>query len=171
MRCHKRGKHSEVKQRCTDCEYSHVYPNRVKMHFKQVHMGIKRGRGLNKCRKESCEFAGTTNCLELENHSFFFCNQCQLPFERSDSLKFHNDKVHEGIVFKCEHCDVYSNARKDNLERHIRSKHSDEDSKRNRQNRNPRFCKEEGCTYIELNGQLKRHIETKHDGVVMRLKC
>ena len=171
LRFHKRGQHSDVKQRCTDCEYSHVYPNRVKIHFKQVHMGIKKGRGLLKCRRESCEFAGTTNCLELDNHSFFSCKQCQLPFERSDSLKFHNDKIHEGLVFKCEHCDIYSTARKNNLERHIRSKHSDEDSKQKRQNRNPRFCKEEGCTYIELNGQLKRHIETQHDGVIMRLKC
>ena len=29
---HKREKHSLVKQRCSDCDYSHVYPNRVKMH-------------------------------------------------------------------------------------------------------------------------------------------
>ena len=169
MHKHKREKHSGIKQRCTDCEYSHFYPNRVKMHYNTVHMGIKRGRGLEKlkCRRESCEFSGTTNCLELESHSFFFCEQCQLTFERSDSLKFHINKIHEGLVFKCEHCVTYSTARKDTLERHILYRHSDEESK---QNRKPRFCQEEGCTYIDINGDLKRHIETKHEGII-RFKC
>ena len=36
--------------------------------------------------------------------------------------------------------------------------------------RKPRFCKEEGCTYIDFNGELKRHIETKHEGIV-RFRC
>ena len=138
MRHHKRVKHSGVRQRCTGCEYSHVYPNRVKIHFKQVHMGIKRGIGLDKCRRELCEFAGTTNCLELENHSFFFCKQCQLSFARSDSFKYHKSKIHEGLA--------------------------------SNKSRKPRFCKEEGCTYIDFNGELKRHIETKHEGIV-RFKC
>ena len=165
---HKREKHSVVKQRCSDCEYSHVYPNRVKMHYNLVHMGMKRARGCNaKCRRESCEFVGTTNCLELETHLLFFCQQCQLSFGRSDSLKFHNDKIHEGLVFNCEYCDTYSTARKDRLERHMLSKHSDEDFK---QIRKPRFCKEEGCTYRDFNGQLKLHIEKKHEGIV-RFKC
>ena len=31
-------------------------------------------------------------------------------------------------------------------------------------------CMEEGCTYIDINGTLKWHIETKHEGVV-RYKC
>ena len=166
---HKREKHSVLKLNCTDCRYSNIYPNKVKTHYKQVHMGIKRGRGLDKlkCRRESCEFTGTTNCLELESHSFFFCEKCQLTFERSDSLKFHKDKIHEGLVFNCEHCDTYSTARKNSLERHILSKHSDEDSK---QDRKARICQEEGCTYINLNGTLKRHIETKHEGI-LRFKC
>ena len=166
---HKREKHSVLKLNCTDCKYSNIYPNKVKTHYNQVHMGIKRGRGLDKlkCRRESCEFTGTTNCLELGSHSFFFCEKCQLTFERSDSLKFHKDKIHEGLVFNCEHCDTYSTARKNSLERHILSKHSDEDSK---QDRKARICQEEGCTFIDFNGTLKRHIETKHEGVV-RFKC
>ena len=197
---HKREKHSMVKQRCSDCDYSHVYPNRVKKHYNRVHLGMKvaRDRGrIDKCRSDSCEFAGTTscleleshklhklkcrrescenagttNCLELETHSLFFCEQCQLSFGRVDSLKFHKDKIHEGLVYNCDYCDiqgvVYSTARKNGLKRHIQIQHSDEDFK---QNRKPRVCKEEGCTYINLNGGLKPHIETRHEGIV-RFKC
>ena len=66
---HKREKHTGVKQKCSDCDHSHVYPNRVKKHYDQVHMGMKRNRGLlDKCRSDSCEFYGTTYCLELESH-------------------------------------------------------------------------------------------------------
>ena len=149
------------------------------MHYNQVHMGMKRFRNevrVDKCRRESCEFAGTTNCLELESHklhklkcrrescenvgttnclelethSLFFCNQCQLSFGRIDSLKFHNDKVHKGLFFKCEYCETFTTAWKVNLTRHILSKHPDADPKQNR--------------------MLKQHIETKHEGVV-RFKC
>ena len=153
---HKREKHTVIKQRCSDCEYSHIYPNRVKRHYNQVHMGMKRFIGrLDKCRNESCEFAGTTNCLELESHklhklkcrrescenvgktncleleshSLFFCNQCQLSFVRSDSLKYHSDKVHDGLLFKCDFCETYSTAMKKCLDRHILSKHSETDWK------------------------------------------
>ena len=163
---HKRENHLVLKPKCKECDYSNIYPNRMTKHFNQVHRGIKRIRN-GKCRRESCEFAGTQNCLELKSHSLFLCNKCQLSFERSDSLKFHNDKIHEGLVFKCDHCEMYSTARKGGLERHILSKHSDEDSKLRRK---PRSCKEEGCTYIDLNGELKRHIETKHEGI-LRFKC
>ena len=164
LRFHKKRKHSGAKQKCTDCEYFHVYPNRVKMHYNQVHMGKKRGRGQLKCRRELCEFAGTKNCSELESHSYFFCELCQLSFERSDYLNIHNRTIHEGLIFKCDHCDTYSTARKDSLERHIVSKHSGEEAGK------LRFCQEEGCTYIDLNGGLKRHIDTKHEGIV-RFKC
>ena len=139
LRVHKKVKHCGVKQKCTDCEYFHVYPNRVKMHYNQVHLGIKRERGPQqlKCRRESCEYAGTTNCFELQSHSLFFCEQCELSFERSDSLKWHNDRIHEGLV--------------------------------RRQTKIPRSCKEEGCTYIGHN--LKQHVERKHEGIIVRLKC
>ena len=171
---HTREKHSVPKQKCTDCDYSHIYPNKVKSHYNQVHMGMKRKRrGLDRCRREFCEYAGTTNCLELQSHSRFFCEQCQLSFERSDSLKSHNDNIHEGLVYNCEYCDSYSTARKNDYKRHILAKHVDEDSKPTRaksRGKRARLCKEEGCTYIDLNGELKRHVETKHEGIV-RFKC
>ena len=67
---HKRENHLVLKQKCTDCDYSHIYPNRVKKHFNQVHRGIKR-RSYEMCRRESCEYAGTTNCLELESFALY----------------------------------------------------------------------------------------------------
>ena len=166
---HKREKHMGLEKKCTDCDYTNIYPNRMKKHFNQVHRGIKR-KNFEKCRRESCEYAGTTNCLELESHSLFICQKCQLSFERSDSFKFHNEKIHEGVIFKCSYCDVYSNAKKSNLERHVLSKHSENEVKRQRQRRTLKFCEEEGCTYADSNGQLKEHMERKHEGIV-RFKC
>ena len=164
---HKREKHMGLEKKCTDCDYTNIYPNRMKKHFNQVHRGIKR-KNFEKCRRESCEYAGTTNCLELESHSLFICQKCQLSFERSDSFKFHNEKIHEGVIFKCSYCDVYSNAKKSNLERHVLSKHSENEVKRQR--RTLKFCEEEGCTYADSNGELKKHMERKHEGIV-RFKC
>ena len=89
-----------------------------------------------------------------------------MSFQRSDDLKFHNEKIHEGLVFNCEYCETYSTARKGDLRRHILLKHSEDEQKRKQ---TARFCKEEGCTYMNLNGTLKRHIDIKHIGI--RLKC
>ena len=53
---HKREKHSVPKQTCSDCDYSHIYPNRVKMHYDRVHRGMKRRRSYEKCRREPFTF-------------------------------------------------------------------------------------------------------------------
>ena len=71
---HRREKHLVPKQKCTDCGYSNIYPNRVKTHFNRVHRGMKR-KPYEKCRRESCAYAGTTDCSELQIHSQFFCKQ------------------------------------------------------------------------------------------------
>ena len=119
----------------------------------------------------TCQYAGTANCLELQTHSLFLCEQCQLSFKRNDSLKSHNDKIHEGLVFTCEYCDSYSTARKNDFKRHILSKHTEKYSKPAKaRGHSAKLCKEEGCTYIDLNGTLKRHVETKHEGMI-RFKC
>ena len=169
---HKREKHSGLQQHCTDCEYSNHYPNRVKMHYDRVHRGIKRLRVSShyavKCRMESCEFVGTKKCLKLQSHKLFYCEQCTSSFERFDYLKFHNEGIHEGLVYSCEYCDKIT-TKKCDLKRHIFSNHSNGGQNR-KQNRNATFCKEEGCSFKTLNGELKRHMETKHDGIV-RFKC
>ena len=212
---HKREKHLVLKQKCTDCDYSNIYPNRVKLHYNRVHMGIKRGKcrresceyagttncielyshsmyfckqcqmsfiksdslkfhsgkvheGLvfisnDKCRRNSCEYAGTTNCLELQSHSYFLCEHCQLSFRRKDDLKFHVDKIHEGLVFNCTFCESYSTARKSTFKKHVLIKHSGEKSK---QGQKPTICKEEGCTYTDQSiNQLKRHVTSKHESI------
>ena len=154
---HKRVHHSDTKQQCSECDFSHFYPNRVRTHFKQVHLGIKRKK---MCQKDSCEYFGTAHCTELAEHSLFICEQCKLTFDRSDALKFHNEKIHEGIVYNCEFCKTYSVSRKSSLARHILSKHSD-----------VKICIEEGCNYRSGYAQeLQRHIESKHEGIV-RFKC
>ena len=166
---HKRERHTVVRQKCTDCEYSNIYPNRIRTHFKQVHMGMKRARVPGRCRREWCEDFDTANCLQLQEHSLVVCDECNLSFERSDALKFHKDKIHLGLVFNCNFCETYSTSNKYSLARHISSKHSD--GKYGwKENRKPRSCPEEGCRYIDYSGQLKQHIERKHEGVV-RFKC
>ena len=80
-------------------------------------------------------------------------------------MKFHKDKIHLGLIFKCKYCDTYSTARKDLLERHILIKHSDEDRKENE----PRSKKPRSCPYADLYGSLKRHIQREHEGII--LKC
>ena len=165
---HKREKHMGLEKKCTDCDYTNIYPNRMTKHFNQVHRGIKR-KNFEKCRRESCEYAGTTNCLELESHSLFICQKCQLSFERSDSFKFHNEKIHEGVIFKCSYCEKYLTARKNSLERHVISKHSENEDKRQKQG-TIKFCKEEGCSFKSAYGELKQHMERKHEGIV-RFKC
>ena len=92
-----------------------------------------------KCTRKLCKFAGAQNCLEFKSHSLFFCNKCELSFKGSDDLKFHNEKVHEGLFYTCEYCDSYSTARGKDLKRPIFAKHSDEDLKQRR----TRSCEEE----------------------------
>ena len=164
---HKRENHTVVRQKCPDCEYSNIYPNRIKTHYKQVHMGVKRARLPGTCRRQWCQYFGTAECLELQEHSLFTCNECKLSFSRGDDLKFHKEKIHLGLVYKCDICETYSTGRKGSLARHMISKHSDIYSK---EVKGVRPCTEEGCKYIDTNGGLKQHIETKHEGIV-RYKC
>ena len=136
---HKRVHHSDTKQHCSECDYSHFYPNRVRQHFKRVHLGIKR-----KSKKS------------------YQCQQCQLTFDRSDSLKFHKKEIHKGVVYNCEVCKEYSTPKKSNLARHILINHSDV---------KPNFCTEEDCTYRTHSAtNLRQHTESKHEGII-RFKC
>ena len=42
MRSHVKTKHSETKETCTDCDYSHPIASKVKAHYKKIHLVIKR---------------------------------------------------------------------------------------------------------------------------------
>ena len=41
---HKREQHTVLRQKCTDCEYSNIYANRIRQHYQQVHLGMKRAK-------------------------------------------------------------------------------------------------------------------------------
>ena len=132
---HKRVHHSDTKRQCSECDFSHFYPNRVRTHFKQVHLGIKRKR---KCQKDSCEYFGTAHCLDLTSHSkgplrcqrkwckdfgktyctelakhcLFICEQCKLTFDRSDALKFHNEKFTRELFTTANFVNIFSAKKK-----------------------------------------------------------
>ena len=91
----------------------------------------------------------------------YFCDLCPLSFKRSDHLQFHNQNIHEGSTFHCEHCSTFSTGRKYTLKKHILSQHTEEGLKPQ-----PKFCKEEGCSFSSRDGGLRRHTESKHEGIV-----
>ena len=173
MKDHKRVKHVGEKKKCSKCEYSHVYPTKIRQHYKQVHDKIRPqwSQRMHSCREKSCKDFGTPSCLKIETHSLYFCNLCpSLSFKRSDKLKFHVDKVHKGITFKCEHC-PFSNARKFQLKKHILMIHTKQESPMQESLiKSKAFCIEEGCSYSTVHGDLKRHIATKHEGLI-KFKC
>ena len=124
--------------------------------------------GLNyqKCRDKVCENFGKPSCSEIETFKLFFCDLFPLWLKRKDHLLSHKQRVHEGLTFNCEHCPSFSTASKYSLKRHIFLKHTDAKLKPE-----PKFCKEEGCSFSSFaDGSLKRHTESKHEGIV-KFKC
>ena len=102
LRDHIAIRHSEVKHKCTECDYQHHFPNRVRSHYKQVHMGIPRGDA--NCKSAQCPYFGTRVCLLLEEHALYQCVQCKFTAKRKFQLKHHVGKTHDGITFSCEQC-------------------------------------------------------------------
>ena len=165
MYSHVRVKHSDLKIKCTECNFSHPFPTKVNTHYKQVHLGEKRHHRRYICRNEFCQSFSTQNCAELETHSLLFCKICKFSSDRSDDFKFHIQSVHEGIVYPCEHCSSYVAKRKLNLTRHILARHP-EISKPETFS-----CTDEGCNFETRHKRtLKSHVESKHEGFV-RYKC
>ena len=168
MYSHVRVKHSDSKIKCTECNFSHPFPTKVNTHYKQVHLGVKRHHRRYICRDEFCHRFGTQGCAELEKHSLLFCKVCKYSSARSDDFKFHIQSVHEGIVYPCEHCSSYVAKRKQNLDRHIVAHHP--------QKSDPKApktytCTDEECKFeTQYTSTLKKHIESKHEGIV-RYKC
>ena len=160
---HNRVKHSDIKHKCTECDFTHAYPTKVKTHHKQVHLGVPKYRLI--CRKDSCRDVGKLECKELL-HFLLVCAQCDFSTKRSDSLKIHTKTVHEGLVesFPCNQCDFITNL-KSSLKRHKSGKHIEEAM------RERYLCDYEGCAYKTLyKSGLRTHIETKHEGIV-RFRC
>ena len=158
---HKRGKHSTTKNNCcTKCNFTHVFPSKIKQHYNIVHLGIKRLDYKFRCKTDSCPDFGKDTCPHLEQHSLLFCNQCDYSARRNEELKSHSQSVHEGIVYPCEQCSYVSKRNKD-LKIHIMSKHTTIFFS----------CDEEQCSYETFSRKLlKEHFGSKHEGIV-KYKC
>ena len=64
---HKREHHTVLRQKCTECEYSNIYPNRIRQHYQQVHLGMKRSKLSGNCRRKWCEYLGSKNARNYMN--------------------------------------------------------------------------------------------------------
>ena len=152
MYTHVRVKHSDLKIKCTECNFSHPFPTKVNAHYKQVHLGVKRPHYDRRyiCRTKTCHKFDTTNCTELESHSLLFCDKCNFSSGKSDDFKFHTQSVHDGIVYKCEYCSSYTAKRKGTLNEHILHKHSIRNKKEFKQ---LFTCTDEECKFETQYGR------------------
>ena len=160
MRQHILIKHSEVKNKCSYCDYTHYYPNRVKIHENHIHKKIPRITHKKRmvCNNIQCPYFCTRECTVLENHGLHFCTKCKYATKRTSDLKLHIQRVHEGVVFSCEECD-HSNTSRWQLTRHIRSVHE-----------GVVFSCDE-CQYSAPEKRnLNEHIRAVHEGVDLTCK-
>ena len=165
MRSHIKTKHSNLKKKCTDCDYSHPIDSKVKAHHRQVHLGVKRSHRKVVCRQDDCQYLGTSNCPESE-HCLLYCEQCEFSTIATDYLKKHKEAIHSGEAFfsKCKQCD-YKTRWSSCLTRHEINKHMDEQTKEVKINW--KKCTFENCLFkTPFPIVLKRHIESKHEGIV-----
>ena len=80
---------------CSYCPYRFVEPSKYTRHLKQ-HFGIKD----------------------------FECEQCDSRFTTKGDLNLHYQQ-HEGITYTCLICNIYETHTKNNVERHMKKKHTD----------------------------------------------
>ena len=156
---HMRGKHPKIKKKCTECNFAHAFPSKIKQHHTIVHLGIKRIKRLDyiyRCKVHLCQNFGKNTCDDLKQHSLLFCKQCKYSAKTNRELKIHFQGVHEGIVYPCEQCS-YVSKRKSDLAHHTIFKHTET------------FfgCKEENCSYETYSKNvLKKHFESEHEGIL-----
>ena len=168
---HKRTHHMEdMKQKCGECDKTYHYQSKLKQHFNQVHLKIRRKNTVSGykivCRLQSCPDFNTAFCKEIESHRRFFCDYCPFSSRSRNAKEDHVKFKHDGEVFKCEMCAECTVRTKSALERHMKSKHPSPDQKANRM-----FCEESGCKYTTaIEFSLKRHVKERHSGVI-KYKC
>ena len=160
MRQHILIKHSVVKNKCNYCDYTHYYPNRVKVHENYIHKKIPRITGKKNmvCKNIQCPNFCTTECNMLEKHGRHLCTKCKFATKKPSDLKLHIERVHEGVVFSCEECQ-YSHTSRRQFTDHIRTVH-------------------EGvvfsCNLCQYSAQERRnlndHIRAVHEGAVFTCK-
>ena len=74
-------KHTDVKHKCTECEYTHRFPNRVKSHHNEVH--LKKSRTRRMCKINSCE-NGVKGICDDSIHRRAYCDECTFSTDRTD---------------------------------------------------------------------------------------
>ena len=173
LRSHIKYKHSEQKEKCTDCEYSHAIASKVRAHHRHVHLGEKRLQRKQVCRRLDCQYLGMSQCPESERHFLLFCTMCEFSTTATDYLKRHIQTAHlpeivgassDGLLRKCKLCD-YKTRWGSSLTRHKVNKHMDEQTKQ--ENLKWKKCTFENCLFkTPMPVVLKRHIESKHEGII-----
>ena len=174
MRSHVKTKHSETKETCTDCDYSHPIASKVKAHFRKIHLGIKEERRRKICRREGCLNAGLSTCSESD-HFLLYCEHCEFTTSGLEYLKRHLQRYHitialksddndERLLHSCENCD-YKTQWKGTLSRHVMNNHMNEETKQILMM--TKKCTYETCSFkTKESVRLKRHIESKHEGII-----
>ena len=105
MRQHKLVKHSRNVNKCSACSYTHYFKGKVRQHFNQVHLNIKRKTSRRKsCYIMDCKNAEKELCEEM-SHNRIDCEQCDYYSLTKKSMKNHIKVKHEGLVFDCHQCD------------------------------------------------------------------
>ena len=56
---------------------------------------------------------------EVDPNMIFQCQLCEATFKKRDSLREHNQSVHEGIIYKCLICFVETYKAKKSVKRHL----------------------------------------------------
>ena len=89
MYSHMRVKHTDLRIKCTERNFSHPFQTKVNTHFKQVHLGQKRADHRSDiCRKRTCSRFYTKNCTELESHAALSCDKCNYSTAEVITLSF-----------------------------------------------------------------------------------
>lgn len=160
-------KHSGIKHKCPQCEYTHYYPNRVKSHENQIHKKIRRITGKKRmlCNDNTCSQFGSNECKEIELHGRHKCAECDFVSRLLQDLNRHIERVHEGVIYRCEKCQ-YCSKTKYELNIHLR-KHANIQKKNSKitvnksskSTKSTKVCNDPVCPQLGSNEckELKLH--------------
>ena len=188
MRQHNVVKHSGHVNKCSDCDYAHYFPGKVRKHFNYVHLGIKRQnktQGRLDCFKMDCKNTQREDCKEM-GHNKVECKECDFYAFTARTINVHKRREHEGILFSCNQCD-FKCAREDQLDIHKSSDHDGEVFSCNQCSRilntkralkmhilschGPKIYECDKCNYKCADGStLKKHIKTSHERLNLKQK-
>ena len=148
------------KLKCEKCDFTHIFPSKLKVHYNIVHLGIKRQDEKNTCKTLSCEHFGKTTCKDLETHSLFSCEHCQFLARRRHLMRDHVEKVHEGIIHPCQKCPFVAKTG-ETFRKHMKTQHHIKIVMKERyQAEKPNKCNQ--CSYVcsrptDLKSHMIRH--------------